>query len=105
MIKSDTKPEVKAFAQRFTKAQHGGPTSPTKIPQHTKLLPPFTSLSLLANEIGFHLQRKQQEVVISELIKSPSMVLIDAGTPKVINNCSIFSTSLNFAIFIASIYN
>ena len=85
MIKSDSKPEVKAFAARFTKVQNNGAsTSPTKIPQYTKVLPPFTSLSLLTNEIGFHLQRKQPECLVADLIKNPSMILIDAGTAKVL---------------------
>ncbi|OQV21087.1 hypothetical protein BV898_04851 [Hypsibius exemplaris] len=86
MIKTDSKAEVKPFALRYTKAatQNGGSSSPTRMPSHTKILPPFTSLSLVPNELK-NLIRKQPEVVVADLLRNnPSMVLIDAGSPQVL---------------------
>lgn len=47
------------------------------------LAPPFTDLCLIPYMIGYRLQKQKEETAIKDLLRTPSVIIIDAGSPKV----------------------
>ena len=47
------------------------------------LAPPFNDLSLIPNHFAYTMIRPLQEVTLSSVLRTPSLIFVDAGSPKV----------------------